>query len=181
MSIRAASAIAAAKSVTTIPHVEATDYSIARTFVEFLSFSILFILFFAMISAFGLSKFAIPCNPRAIKEFGIIIVLCSFGIGLINSFFIALFPIWKFAWGMIARIQIFCSAVYFIPEYMVPQVKEIPAYNPIMLFVALFRLGFYPTYPTHFLSVPYIIGWTCAVLLLGLALEGALRDMRIHH
>ena len=180
MSIRAASAIAAAKSVTTIPYVEAIDYSIARTFVEFLSFSIMFILFFAMISAFGLSKFAIPYNPRAIIEFGIIIALFSFGIGLINSFLIALFPLWKFAWGMISRIQIFFSAVFFIPEYMVPQVKEILAYNPIMHFVALFRLGFYPTYPNHLLSIPYIIGWTCAVLLLGLALERALRDMRIH-
>jgi len=68
MSIRAASAIAAAKSVTTIPYVEAIDYAIARTLVEFLSFSIMFILFFAMISALGLSKFAIPYNPRAIIE-----------------------------------------------------------------------------------------------------------------
>ena len=93
MSIRAASAIAAAKSVTTIPYVEAIDYSIARTYVEFLSFSIMFILFFAMISALGLSKFAIPYNPRAIIEFGIIIALFSFGIGLINSFLIALFPL----------------------------------------------------------------------------------------
>lgn len=178
MSIRAASAIAAAKSVTAIPYIEAIDYSIARTFVEFLAFSMMFIMFFAMIAAFELSKFAVPYDPRAIVEFGILITLFSFGIGLINSFLIAMFPLWKFGWAFISRMQIFFSAVFFIPEYMPPHIKEILSYNPIMHFVALFRTGFYPTYPTHLLSIPYIAGWTCAVLLLGLACERALRDLR---
>jgi capsular polysaccharide transport system permease protein len=180
MSIRAASAIAAAKSVTTIPYIEALDYSIARVFVEFISFAVMFIFFFAMIAAFGLSKFAIPYNPVAIMQFGILIAIFAFGVGLINAFVIALFPVWKFIWGMVSRVQIFFSAVFFIPEYMVPQVKEILAYNPIMHLVALFRMGFYPTYPTHLFSMSYIAGWSCAVLVLGLALERSLRDLRIH-
>ncbi|WP_248446483.1 ABC transporter permease [Sinorhizobium meliloti] len=178
MSIRAATAIEAAKSVTAIPYVEAIDYSIARTFVEFLSFSLLFLLFFAMIYAFGMSRFAIPYDPERIVQFAVLIALFSFGLGLINSFIIYLFPLWKFAWGMISRVQIFFSAVFFIPEYMVPPVRELLAYNPIMHFVALFRAGFYPSYPTHLLSMKYLAGWTCAVLLLGLALERALRNHR---
>ncbi|PND25012.1 hypothetical protein CN933_25040 [Sinorhizobium sp. M4_45] len=178
MSIRAATAIEAAKSVTAIPYVEAIDYSIARTFVEFLSFSVLFLLFFAMIYAFGMSRFAIPYDPERIVQFAVLIALFSFGLGLINSFIIYLFPLWKFVWGMISRVQIFFSAVFFIPEYMVPPIRELIAYNPIMHFVALFRTGFYPSYPTHLLSMNYLAGWTCAVLLLGLALERALRNHR---
>jgi capsular polysaccharide transport system permease protein len=178
MSIRAATAIEAAKSVTAIPYVEAIDYSIARTFVEFLSFSVLFLLFFAMIYAFGMSRFAIPYDPERIVQFAVLIALFSFGLGLINSFIIYLFPLWKFVWGMISRVQIFFSAVFFIPEYMVPPIRELIAYNPIMHFVALFRTGFYPSYPTHLLSMKYLTGWTCAVLLLGLALERALRNHR---
>lgn len=178
MSIRAATAIEAAKSVTSVPYVEAIDYSIARTFVEFLSFSLLFIFFFAMIYAFELSRFAIPYDISSIIQFLILIATFSFGIGLINSFITYMFPLWKFIWGMISRVQIFFSAVFYIPEYMAPQVKQLVAYNPIMHFVALFRIGFYPTYPTHLLSMDYLFGWTCAVLLIGLALERALRNHR---
>jgi capsular polysaccharide transport system permease protein len=176
MSIRAATAVDASKSVTSIPHIEPLDYSLARTFVEFLSFALMFTFFFAMIAAFNGSRFAIPYNPRAVIEFGVLIAAFSFGIGLINAFLMYLFPLWRMAWSMISRVQIFFSAVFYIPEYMPPQLKNIVSYNPIMHFVSLFRIGFYPTYPTHLMSMKYMIGWTFAVLLLGLALERALRN-----
>ncbi|WP_276119183.1 MULTISPECIES: ABC transporter permease [Pararhizobium] len=180
ISIRTASALEAAKAVTSIPFIEAIDYAIARAFVEFLSFTMAFIGFFALIAAFDLSRYAVPFNPIALVQFIILISFFAFGIGLINSFLIFLFPLWKFIWGMFSRVQIFFSAVFFIPEYMPPQIKNILAYNPIMHFVGLFRTAFYPTYPTHMLSLTYIIGWTCAVMVLGLALERTLRNHRAH-
>lgn len=180
ISMRAAAALEASAAVTNIPFVEAIDYSIARSFVEFLSFSLAFVAFFALIGVFDVSRYALPYNPIAIVQFLGLITMFSFGIGLINSFLIYLFPLWKFIWSMFSRIQIFFSAVFFIPEYMPPQIKEILAYNPIMHFVALFRTAFYPTYPTHLLSMNYILGWTFFVMMLGLALERALRNHRAH-
>lgn len=178
ISIRAASAIEASKSVTSIPYIEAMDYSIARTTVEFLSFTLLFSLFFVLVYQFKISKFAIPYNFQSIALFLVLIVLFGFGLGLINSFIAYLFPLWKFIWGIFSRVQIFFSAVFFIPEYMPPMIKEVLAYNPIMHFVALFRTAFYPTYPTHLLSISYLFEWTGAVLFLGLALERTLRNHR---
>ena len=134
ISIRTASALEAAKAVTSIPFIEAIDYAIARAFVEFLSFTMAFIGFFALIAAFDLSRYAVPFNPIALVQFIILISFFAFGIGLINSFLIFLFPLWKFIWGMFSRVQIFFSAVFFIPEYMPPQIKNILAYNPIMHF-----------------------------------------------
>lgn len=181
ISIRSASAVEAAKSVTSIPFIEALDYSMARSFVEFLSFTIVFILFFFLIYLFGLSRYALPYNPVAIIEFIGLIGFFAFGFGLVNSFLTFLFPLWKFIWGIFSRIQIFFSAVFYIPEYMPPQIKIVLSYNPMMHFVALFRTAFYPTYPTHLLSLNYIIGWTFAVMLLGLALERTLRIQREKH
>ncbi|WP_275786220.1 ABC transporter permease [Pararhizobium gei] len=178
ISIRAASAIEASKAVTAIPYIEAIDYAIARSFVEFLSFVIAFAGFFALIGVLDLSRLAVPYNPIAIVQFLILISLFGFGIGLINSFLAFLFPLWTFIWGMISRVQIFFSAVFYIPEYMPPQMKEILVYNPIMHFVALFRTAFYSNYPTHMLSMNYMIGWTFGVMLVGLALERALRNHR---
>jgi capsular polysaccharide transport system permease protein len=178
MSIRAAGAIEASKSVTSIPFIEPIDYALARTFVEFLTFTLLFTLFFAMIAATGESRFAIPFNPIALFQFASLITAFSFGLGLVNSFLIYLFPLWKWVWGGLSRLQIFCSAVFYIPEYMPPQLKNILAYNPIMHFVSLFRTAFYPTYPTHLLSVTYATVCTASVLLAGLALERALINHR---
>jgi capsular polysaccharide transport system permease protein len=179
MSIRAAFAIEASKSVTTIPYIEPLDFAIARTFVEFLSFGLIFSLFFAMIAASGLSRFAVPINPLALIEFVFLITTFSFGIGLVNSFVMYLFPLWKFIWGGFSRVQIFFSAVFYIPEYMPPQLKYWVSFNPIMHYVALFRISFYPTYPTHLLSVTYAAGWSAAMMFLGLALERALRNHRM--
>ncbi|WP_430259723.1 ABC transporter permease [Neorhizobium sp. IRS_2294] len=178
ISIRAASAIEASKSVTAIPSIEPIDYSIARTVVEVLAFSVTFITFFATIAFFEISKLAIPYNILALIQFIFLIIPFAFGIGLINSFLSYLFPLWKTLWSFVSRAQIFFSAVFYIPEYMPPAVKEIIAYNPILHFVSLFRTAFYPTYPTHLLSVSYVAWWTAGTLIVGLALERALRIHR---
>lgn len=178
ISIRAATAIESSKTVVSIPYIESIDYAIARCLVEIISFTIVFSLFFIMIYLTGLSKYAIPYDMADIVKFLVIISLFSFGIGLINSFIIFLFPVWKFVWSMFSRVQIFFSAVFYIPEYMPPVVKNLVSYNPMMHFVTLFRISFYPTYPTHLLSMDYILGWTGAVLVIGLALERSLRNHR---
>ncbi|PYE29400.1 capsular polysaccharide transport system permease protein [Rhizobium sp. PP-WC-2G-219] len=181
ISVKTATALEAAKSVTSIPYVEALDYSLARSFVEFLSFTMMFGLGFVMIYALGLSRFAIPYDFTPIIVCILMLTVFSFGIGLVNSFITFLFHPWKLFWGFFSRVQIFLSAVFFIPEYMPPELRNIVAYNPMMHFVSLFRTGFYPTYPTHLLSVTYIGCWTAAVLILGLALERVLRNHRAGH
>ncbi|OLP59213.1 hypothetical protein BJF93_04765 [Xaviernesmea oryzae] len=180
ISIRAATAVEASKGVTSIPLVGALDYSIARSFVEFLAFTLTFSLFFAMASAFGASRFSLPTNYEALIQFIFLVTLFAFGIGLINSFITFLFPLWKFIWGMFSRVQIFFSAVFYIPEYMPPQIKYYVSFNPIMQFVSLFRTAFYPTYPTHLISLNYMIVWTVCALVIGLALERTLRNHRHH-
>ncbi|KRC11410.1 hypothetical protein ASE23_23430 [Rhizobium sp. Root73] len=181
ISIRAASAMESAKSVTVIPLVEALDFAISRALVEFISYGLIFIAFFAMISVLELSRYAIPFNVVAIVQFTILILLFSFGLGLVNSYLIYMFPLWKFIWGGISRTQIFMSGVFFIPEYMPPVIKNILSYNPLLHFVALFRTGFYSTYPTHMLSMNYILQWTFGVLIIGLSAERMLRNQRALH
>lgn len=178
ISIRAATAIESSKSVVSIPYIEPIDYAIARCMVEIIAFTMAFSLFFMLIFAFGLSKYAIPYDMKDVVKFLVLISMFSFGIGLVNSFIIFLFPLWKFVWAMFSRVQIFFSAVFYIPEYMPPAIKNLVSYNPMMHFVTLFRISFYPTYPTHLLSMNYILGWTGAVLVIGLALERSLRNHR---
>jgi capsular polysaccharide transport system permease protein len=177
LSIRTASAMESAKSVTSIPLIEALDYAMARCFTEFLSFTVAFVGFFAMLTMLGVSRYAAPFNPLGVIEFIFLLTIFSFGIGMINTFIAYIFPLWKYIWGGFSRIQIFSSGVFFIPEYMPPVLRNLLAYNPLLHFVALFRSSFYPTYPTHLLSLNYILGWTFSVVLIGLACE---RAQRVH-
>lgn len=179
ISIRAAGGIEAAKTVVSIPGIEAIDYSLARVMVEILSYGLLFTAFFAGIYAVGLSRLAIPQNPLAVLQSIALLTVFSFGIGITNSFIIHIFPLYKMFWGIFSRIQIFTSAVFFIPEYMPPAIKNIIVWNPMMHFVALFRIGFYSTYPTHLFSMSYIATCAVCVLLVGLMLERVLRNHRI--
>lgn len=179
ISIRAAGGIEASKSVTNIPTIEALDYALARATVEVLSYILLFSGFFAGIYAVGLSRYALPVNPLAVVEAITFLTIFSFGIGIANSFIIHVFPLYKMVWSAFARIQIFTSAVFFIPEYMPPIVKDIIVWNPMMHFVALFRIGFYSTYPTHLFSMSYMITCSICLLLVGLMLERVLRNYRV--
>jgi capsular polysaccharide transport system permease protein len=178
ISIRAAGGIEASKSVTAIPTIEALDYSLAKVTVEVLSYVLLFAAFFAGIYACGLSRMAIPYNPLAVIQSIALLTLFAFGVGIANSFLIYVFPLYKMIWGMFSRVQIFFSAVFFIPEYMPPVVKEFLVWNPMMHFVALFRMGFYSTYPTHLFSMSYIVICTVFIMVIGLMLERVLRSHR---
>lgn len=181
ISQRAATAIDAARTVTVVPYVEALDFAIARCFIEFISFTMVFAFALAMMGLTESSHYWLPYRPLAIVQFLVIISLFSFGIGLINAVLIYLFPVWRFIWAVIARVQIFFSAIFYIPEYMNEQMRYYLSLSPVMHFVALCRTAFYPTYPTHLLSVSYLLGWTAVVMVLGLAVERALRNYRAAH
>ncbi|MFB2551218.1 ABC transporter permease [Ensifer soli] len=178
LSVKTASGIEAAKSVTFVPYIQPLDYAIARLAVEFITFVSLFMAFFWMIHLFDLSAYAYPFDLYRLIEFLAIIVLFSFGIGLVNSFIIYLFPLWKIIWSAFARLQMILAGVYLIPEYVPEPLKTYMWYNPIMHLVALFRTSFYPMYPTYMLSIPYILLWTACLLILGLMMERALRNRR---
>lgn len=181
ISIRTATAIAAAKSLTTIPYIQPIDYAIARSLCEMIAFLSMFMLFFVMIFMIGGITDAIPYDFTPILISLSLLTLFSFGVGLFNSFVTFVFPLWKFCWSIISRVQIFFSAVFFIPEYMPPRIRDLLVWNPILHFVSMFRTGFYATYPTHFISVQYMLGWTFGALIVGLALERVLRESRLSH
>ncbi len=180
ISVRTAASIETSRSVTVIPFIEPIDYAISKSFVEFLSFIITFIFFFAMIHILGWSRYAIPYDMGRMLQATILITVFAFGVGLCNSFLIYIFPLWKMIWGIFSRVQLFFAGIFFIPEHMAPAIKNLVAYNPLMHMVALFRTGFYPTYPTHLLSVNYALCWTLGAVLVGLASERTLRNRRAH-
>lgn len=181
ISIRAAQGIPASRPLRIIPGVTPLDVSLAKMAVEVLSFLVMFTFFFAITFLSGESKDAIPFNFLPVVQSITLMCIFAFGAGLVNSFISSIFPIWTLAWSAIARVQLFFSAVFFIPEYLPPSFRNVLSYNPMLHFVSLFRTGFYKTYPTDMISWPYMLWWALGVMVVGLALERVLKETRLYH
>ncbi|MGO4437949.1 ABC transporter permease [Rhizobium sp. RAF56] len=179
ISIRAAQAIPASKPLRVIPYINPLDVCIAKMGVEVLSFLVIFLFFFVVIYVSGESKDAAPFNYLPILQSISLMTIFAFGAGLVNSFIASVFPLWTIAWSALARVQLFFSAVFFIPEFLPPNFRNLLSYNPMLHFVSLFRTGFYQAYPKDMISWPYMLYWTLGVTFVGLALERVLKETRL--
>ncbi|TCR82262.1 ABC transporter permease [Rhizobium sp. BK376] len=176
ISIRAAQGVRASKPLRTIPFVHPLDVSIAKVAIEALTFIGTFAFFFDMIYVSGESRYAAPFNLLPILESIALLTLLAFGVGLVNSFISSVFPLYTLAWSAFARVQLFFSAVFYIPEYLPPSVRYWISFNPLLHFVSLFRTGFYQSYPTHLISFSYMFWWAIGTTFVGLVLERRMRE-----
>jgi capsular polysaccharide transport system permease protein len=63
------------------------------------------------------------------------------------------------------------SGVFFIVDFVKPDVRYVLSWNPMMHAIALFRMGFYPNYPRLVFDRQYM--WVCALVavVFGLVIE----------
>jgi capsular polysaccharide transport system permease protein len=71
----------------------------------------------------------------------------------------------------VTRLLMFFSGVSFMPDYFPPHLRYILSFNPLLHVVHLFRLGFYPTYPTIMLDRGYLISCAIVLFVAGLVIE----------
>lgn len=101
------------------------------------------------------------------------------GIGTLNCFLNALFPLWDRAWSIATRPLFLLSGVIFIYESIPEPYRGWLWYNPLMHVTGEMRAGFYYGYEAEYVNPAYVfaIGLTC--LLAGLIfLRRYHRDIR---
>lgn len=97
------------------------------------------------------------------------------GIGLLNAAIGYHIKVWRTIFSMLNRLLFFISGIFFVPDTMPRPIVEILEWNPLIHVIALFRLGFYKSYPTLILDVYYLAGWTLSVLFIGIWAERLVR------
>ncbi|MBS9478924.1 ABC transporter permease [Ancylobacter radicis] len=171
---RTTGAIRSSGLVRALAPVQPLDIILARALLETATLVIIGTLLFCFIYSTGVKE-AAPVRPmNAVQAFAATGVL-AIGVGLINGVIGAFFHLWAVIYGVSSRVLLFTSGVFYVPDFMPPQVRQYIVWNPLMHALEWFRTGFYLTYPTSLLDKPYLLGFGLATVLIGLALERVFR------
>lgn len=96
--------------------------------------------------------------------------LLGLGVGSLNCVITSLFPSWERIWSILNRPLFLISTILFIFEDIPDRFQAILWYNPIVHFVGLTRIGFYPTYGGNYISISYVVVFALVILVFGLLL-----------
>lgn len=94
----------------------------------------------------------------------------ALGVGTLNCFLFAMFPLWDRIWGILNRPMFLISAVIFTPDVVPEPFRGWLLLNPLVHLVGEMRRGFYPTYDAAYISYAYVAAWIVMSLAAGLAL-----------
>ncbi|BBE73510.1 ABC transporter permease [Oharaeibacter diazotrophicus] len=175
VSTKSAAGVSQSRGGKALPGVSLLDSAIAKSCVELFNYTVLAILLLTVLWVFDVSMFAVPYDMAPLLECWSVLYLFGLGVGLINSVIIPHFPLWNIFWGVLTRGQILLGAVYNVPEYMQPYIRNIIVWNPIAHLVALFRTGIFPGYPGHFIDIGYATLCAAVTFVVGLAVQRTAR------
>ncbi len=105
--------------------------------------------------------------PRIALALALVIMLAT-GVGLLNCFLFAFFPLWKQLWSIITRPLMICSGVFFTYQSMPDFLQDWLWFNPILQIVGLMRSGVYYQYDASYVSVMYVFLFAAIPAMAGL-------------
>ena len=156
------------------PLLTVTGYAFSQAVATLTLTPLVVSLICLLLYAFGVSA-AIPerLGPIALSIF--CLTMLGFGIGLFNAVVGRFFKPWRSIYEIMTRGLLFFSGVFYIPDRLPGGIGDVLSWNPLLHVIALFRLGFYPHYPTELLDVPYLAYWSLGVVFVGLWIERLMR------
>ncbi|MES0809968.1 ABC transporter permease [Roseibium sp. SCPC15] len=149
------------------PVVKPYDAIVARAFLQVVTLFVVNLMLFC-----GL-WLMVPFQSVDLKPIllaSLIAIALGAGVGIANIVWFHLSSTYQQIWGIVNRPAFLVSGVFFLPETIPPPFREVLLWNPLVHIIALFRMGFYPTYRASFLDMPYIVGLTVFSLVFGLVL-----------
>ncbi len=171
---RTTGAIRSSGLVRALAPVQPLDIILARALLETTTLVIVGTLLLCFIYSTGVRE-AVPIRPMNAIEAFAATGLLAIGVGLINGVIGAFFKLWSMIYAVASRVLLFTSGVFYVPDFMPPQIRQYIVWNPLMHALDWFRTGFYLTYPTSLLDKSYLLGFGMTTLLIGLALERVFR------
>lgn len=98
------------------------------------------------------------------------VTVLSIGIGTLNCFLFAWFPVWQKIWGVVNRPMFIISGIFFTYESIPLPYREYLWYNPLIHISGQMRHGFYRNYAADFVSPIYVFGIGAGCFVVGMAL-----------
>jgi capsular polysaccharide transport system permease protein len=150
------------------------DHIIVHIILRIVDYSILGFFVFGAIYMF-ISKNGLPHDLTPVVEACVAITMLGFGWGVIVILISKIHWTTRMLVPRLSRGLILFSGIFYIPDYLAPNVREWLAYNPMLHAINLFRHGFYYRYPSLLLDTHYLFYSSIIAVVLGLALERVTR------
>ncbi|MDH2326897.1 ABC transporter permease [Cereibacter sp. SYSU M97828] len=159
-------AVRYSKPLLAYPRVTWIDSVIARFILNVLTELVVFCLIIAGI-------FIIVDTHTILNVYSILIGLSmmaamGLGVGMMNCLLIGYFPVWTRIWEIVSRPLMIASGIFYLPDDLAPQIRDLLWWNPLIHGIALVREGFYPTYHSSFDTMGYGFGLGMILTMLAL-------------
>lgn len=158
-------AIKANKALLSYPVVSPFDTVIARYVVQMAtSFLIAFCVFEVVIIEDGLT---ISIDYPALVASCMIASFLGLGIGLMNIFMYARYPVYEQFFSLFLRPLSLISGLFFLPDSMPNPYQSYIMYNPLCHIIILFRKAVYPQYRGTGMDMKYLVIFTAVSVAIG--------------
>ena len=154
------------EALLSFPIVKVMDVFIGRALLELATWCIVIFVLLTLLILWGHG--GLPRSPIIMLEAVLGLFCLGVGAGIILGIAGQFYPSLSSLMSPLNRVLYFTSAVFMLPDPLPPAIRDVLAWNPVLHGVTLFRVGYYPSYESNVLDVPYL--WKSALVALFLAL-----------
>lgn len=130
----------------------------------FTSFAIAIAVFEVIVLEDGIT---LDINYGALVGSCLLASFLGLGIGLINIFMYARYPIYEQLFSLVIRPMALISGMFFLPDSIPHPYQDFIPYNPLCHIIILFRESVYREYRGTGLDIDYLLLFTSACILVG--------------
>ncbi|RDD64370.1 sugar ABC transporter permease [Thalassococcus profundi] len=168
ISTKIAGSLRFSRQLLAYPAVTFMDALLARLILN--AMTNVMIYFLVMSSIIILFRLQVILDPAAIALSLFLAIFFALGVGVMNCFLSAAFPVWNQAWSIVTRPLFFVSCVIYTFESVPQPLQDYLWYNPLVHIVGQGRSGIYATYDAQYVSVIYVCMISGTLVTTGLLL-----------
>lgn len=172
---RAMTAASANQALLTYPQVRYLDLHLARLLLEFVTFSVVFVVILGAHSMLFAPVIQIA-DLLSVLQGMIACGLMGAGVGLVLSSATILWPSMAQIQSALMRPLFWVSGVFFTANDLPVVARDVLMWNPVLHGVELIRDGFFVAYSAEHLDSGYLISWVVGSLAAGLLAEKLTRQ-----
>ncbi|MEL6168414.1 MAG: ABC transporter permease [Pseudomonadota bacterium] len=165
---KVAAAIRFSRPLLAYPVVTVLDALLGRFFLNLLVHALIVsIMLFSIEALFVTGALYDPADLVVALAMAVSLAL---GIGTLNCYLGARFPVWERVWQIGTRPLFIVSGIFFVLEDLPAGLRDTAWWNPLIHVTALMRAGTYPYYEGTWISPAFVFGTALAAFVLGLVL-----------
>lgn len=165
---KVATAIRFSKPLLAYPAVTILDAILARFLLNLLTHVMVVFIVIAGLELIYETN-TILTLPHIIASLAMAAIL-ALGIGTLNCYLMAAFPVWERVWQIATRPLFLISGIFFLFEDLPQNIQNLLWFNPLIHIIGEMRRGFYATYDATYTSAIYVAAVGLLALLMGLVL-----------